>query len=64
MFADTDKRPDSVHGITVTAKWCVGGRTPAWDALWLRILAEVLPEVGRSDTGPSESEPREDGHAS
>jgi hypothetical protein len=32
-------------GLTVRADWQPGARTLAWDALWQRILADVLSEL-------------------
>ena len=31
------------HEITLDAKWSTGQRTPTWDALWHRILADIAP---------------------
>jgi hypothetical protein len=33
------------------ARWSVGARIPLWDALWHRILADILP-IGRRGSPP------------
>ena len=38
--------------IAVTAQWRIGPRTAAWDALWRRVIAEVLTIPGASDAVP------------
>ena len=42
---DTGKRRRDVRTtqVVVVTEWRDGGRTPAWDELWRRILVEVLP---------------------
>ena len=30
--------------LRIEAKWSTGQRTPLWDALWHRILADIGPE--------------------
>ena len=37
--------------IEVRSKWCTGVRTPEWDRLWQRILAEVVHEVSAGHGG-------------
>jgi hypothetical protein len=39
--------------VDLSADWRVGPRTSAWDALWRRILADVLSE-GHHAGGPHE----------
>jgi hypothetical protein len=43
-------------GLPVHADWQSGARTLAWDALWQRILAEVLPKLVEQDSLEPSSE--------
>ncbi len=52
--------------IAIQARWLDGDRTPAWDALWDRILSEnLLTSEGslafRSPNGQARSDGEEDG---
>ena len=51
----TDRQPD----LRLDSKWTTGQRTPLWDALWHRILADVAPS-GR-DEPPTEQILGQDG---
>jgi hypothetical protein len=37
------KRGD--QGLAVHVEWRLGPRTPNWEALWARVLADVLPQL-------------------
>lgn len=40
----------------LTAEWATGPRTAAWDALWHRILTDVLKDSGETHSVSSEDD--------
>ena len=55
-----DDTPSKQSSIKMQAAWRPGDRTPAWDALWRQIIADVEETLDRSssdgeaeDSGPT-----------
>ncbi len=46
-----DNRHANREPILIQAEWQHGPRTPAWDALWRRILEEVLAPEEKAEEG-------------
>ncbi len=52
----------SGHGLAFRVEWHSGPRTPAWDALWRLIFADIASESGASGEGaPMTKDDRERG---
>ena len=39
---------EKISGLAIQPRWANGPRTPAWDELWRRILADVLHGLNHS----------------
>ena len=50
----TGSKKEPQQPMELQAKWAAGGRTPAWDALWRRILSDVLRKEELAEVSPQE----------
>jgi hypothetical protein len=41
QVSQRDDQRDNHSSINVETRWCLGTRTPVWDALWRQIFADL-----------------------